>query len=94
MTQGGWKKVMTWRYDGSHQAYPRHEALPGWERLTVRDKINVWNTAAAKGCVPRHLASYIDLLDLPIALTVQNLAAIHAFTKNSNYCLDAPNFTR
>ena len=67
---------MSWHYDRHHQAYPRHDPLPGWERLTVRHKINVWNTTAEKGCVPRHLAWYFDLLDLLITLVIQNLAAM------------------
>lgn len=73
---GGWRRVLSWRYDLHHQPYPRHEIHPGWERLSVRHKVNVWNTAAEKGGVPRQFASYLDLLDLPTAQSIQNLATM------------------
>ena len=73
---GGWRRVLSWRKDLHHQPYPRHETPPDWERLPVRHKINVWNTAAEKGGVPRQFASYLDLLDLPTAQSIHNLATM------------------
>lgn len=72
--RGGWKRGLFWRYDLHHDPCPRHDTPPDWERLSVRHKINVWNTAAELGGVPRQFASYLDLLDLPTLQAIQRLA--------------------
>ena len=41
MAQRGWKKAMLWQKDPTHTEYPRLVSHPGWERFTVRHKINL-----------------------------------------------------
>ena len=74
--RGGWKRGLFWRYDLHHDPYPRHDTPPEWGRLSVRHKINVWNTAAELGGVPLQFASYLDLLDLPTLQEIQSLATM------------------